>query len=129
MDNHCSSFAGDIKEIKNQKDALVTASKVSQLLKYSSKKETLFKTLKEELIPGTLGFQTLYQTTWTVQNASLQSVFEKLESFAKTVTKCLETKLDSDIRGRVTGGKYQMKILIFSMVCKRRQVVAQTHTA
>ena len=86
MDNHCSSFVGDIKEIKNQKDALVTASKVSQLLKCSSKKETLFKTLKEELVPGTLGFQTLYQTRWTVQNASLQSVFEKLESFAKTVT-------------------------------------------
>ena len=60
MDNHCSSFVGDIKEIKNRKDAVVTASKVSQLLKYSSKKETLFKTLKEELVPGTLGFQTLY---------------------------------------------------------------------
>ena len=66
---------GDIKEIKNLKDTFDITTVISKLLKYSPKKEILFKTLKEELAPGTPGFRALCPARWTVRAASLQSVF------------------------------------------------------
>ena len=72
----CSSLfkLSIIYEIKNLKDTLDTTFDISRLLKHSPKRETLFKTLKKELAPGTPGFRILCKTRFAVRAASLQSV-------------------------------------------------------
>jgi len=49
------------------KDALDTTFIVSQLLKYSPKRDTHFETLKKELAPDTPGPWVLCPTRWTVR--------------------------------------------------------------
>ena len=61
-----------VKGIKNLKDTLDTASEISKLLKYSPKRDAMFRKLKEQLVPTTPGLRTLCQTRWTVRAASLQ---------------------------------------------------------
>ena len=90
-----------IKEEKNLKGALDSTSKTSKLLKYLPKKETLFKTVKEEFTHGTSSFQTLWPTRWTVRAVSLQNVIENRKVSQELRNECLETKLDPEIGGRV----------------------------
>ena len=97
--------------LKNQEGAFDTTSEISKLLKYSLKRETLFKTLKEELVPGTPGFLTLYpNNSWTVCAASLQSVIDKWKVFQELWDTFLETKIDNNIRGNILGVKHAMEI-------------------
>ena len=65
-----------IKEAKSLKDALDTTSKISKLLKFSPKREALFKKFKEDFAPEFPGFRTLCPTKWTVRGGSLQGVID-----------------------------------------------------
>ena len=68
MFSHCYGHSlqqavGDIiKEVKNLKDTPNTTSKISKLLKFSPKREALFKKLKEDRAPEFPGFRTLCPT-------------------------------------------------------------------
>ena len=63
-----------IRSIKVMKDALDTTFELSKLLKYSSKCNSTYLKLKEELAPSESGFCTLCPTRWTVRADSLASV-------------------------------------------------------
>ena len=109
---HCYSLqlaAGDtVKGIKNLKDTLDTTSEISNLLKYSPKRNAMFRKLKEQLAPTTPGFWTLCPTRWTVRTASLQSVVDNWKVLQEVWEECLATKLEPDIKGRVIGVQHQM---------------------
>ena len=70
--SHCYGHSlklavGDlIKEVQILKDAFNTTSEISKLLKFSPKREALFKKLKED-VPKFLGFRTLCPTRPTVR--------------------------------------------------------------
>ena len=80
--SHCCGHSlqqavGDIiKEVKNLKDTPNTTSEISKLLKFSPKREALFKKFKEDFAPEFPGFRTLCPTKWTVRGGSLQGVID-----------------------------------------------------
>ena len=67
-----------IKELRNLKNAFDTTSEISKAikLKFSPKREALFKKLKEHLDLEFPGFRTLCPTRWTAGGGSLQSVID-----------------------------------------------------
>ena len=97
-----------VKGIKNLKDNLDTTSEISNLLKYSPKKDAMFWKLKEQLAPTAPGFRTLCPTCWTVRAASLQSVVDKWKVLQELWEECLATKLELDIKSSVIGVHHQM---------------------
>ena len=71
------AIADSIKQSKVMKDALDTALIISQLLKYSPKRDTHFETIKKELAPDTPGgVRVLCPTRWTVHAQSLESIIK-----------------------------------------------------
>ena len=54
------------------------------------------------------GFRILCPTRWTVREGSLQSVIGNWNVLQELWDKCLETKLEPDIKGRIIGVKHQM---------------------
>ena len=54
--------ADTIKQNKLLRDALDITSKISKLLKYSPRCDSLFEMLKQQLAPDVLGFRTLCPT-------------------------------------------------------------------
>ena len=53
-----------------------TAHELSKLLQYSPKHSALFKVLKAEISPDTVGFRILCPTRWTVRNETLNSILD-----------------------------------------------------
>ena len=53
----------------------------------------------EDLVPESPGFRTLCKTRWTVHGGSLQSVIGNKNVLQDLWDKCLETKLEPDIKG------------------------------
>ena len=88
---------------KNLKETLDTTSEISNLLKYSPKRDATFRKLKEQLVPTTPGLRTLCQTRWTVCAASLQIVVDNRKVLQELWEECLATKLKPDIKGCVIG--------------------------
>lgn len=98
-----------VKQIKTMSDALDTTNEISKLLKYSPKRDTLFHKLKQDLAPHTPGFRVLCPTRWTVRANSLQSVIDNWEPLHELWEECLCTRLDSEVKSRIIGVKYQMQ--------------------
>ena len=99
--SHCCGHSlqqavGDIiKEVKNLKDTPNTTSEISKLLKFSPKREALFKKLQEDLDTKSPGFRTLCPPRWTVCVGSLQCVIiENWNVLQELWHECLETKLN-----------------------------------
>ena len=70
-------------------DALDTTLEISKLVKWSPRREAIFKTLKSELAPGTPGFRTLCPTRWTVRASSLKSVLDNYTALQELWEKSL----------------------------------------
>ena len=98
-----------VKEIKLLGNTLDTTYEISKLLKFSPKRDALFDTLKITIAPDCPGFRTLCPTRWTVRAACLQSVLENWEVLRESWTESLETKLDPEVKSRITGVRYQME--------------------
>ena len=80
---------------------------------YSPKRDAQFDKLKKELSPGTPGFRVLCPTRWTVRANSLQSVVDNWSPLVELWEECLLTKLDSEVKSRIIGVKYQMQTFDF----------------
>ena len=109
MYTHCYGHAlnlavsDTVKQNKILRDVLDITFEISKLVKFSPKRDAMFTRLKEELVPGTIGFRTLCPTRWTVRAASLHSVLENYAVFQALWQKVKESRIDSEIRARVTG--------------------------
>ena len=65
-----------MKGVKLLQDTFDTTHEIGKLIKFSPKRETLFKKLKEDLQVGGPGFRLLCPTRWTVRANSLKSIME-----------------------------------------------------
>jgi len=101
---HCYSHSlnlavGDsIKQSKVMKDVLNTTFIVSQLLKYSPKRDTHFETLKKESAPGTPGLRVLCPTRWTVRAQSLESILKNYTVLQELWIDCEDFVKEADAR-------------------------------
>ena len=97
-----------VKQVKLMQDTLDVTLEISKLLKYSPKWHTLFNKLKDDLAPEKPGFQ-VYCPTRTVKASSLQSVLDNWQPLQDLGDECLQTKLESEVKSRIIGVKYQME--------------------
>lgn len=112
---HCYGHAlnlavGDsIKKSKIMRDALDTTFSISQLIKFSPKRDTLFEKLKNELAPETPGFRVLCPTRWTVRADSLESVLANYSVLQELWEECSDSVRDAETRARIGGVAAQMR--------------------
>ena len=63
-----------IKNVKIMKLALDTCYKITKLIKFSPRRDTLLERPKQDLAPGSPGIRSLCPTRWTVRAESLATI-------------------------------------------------------
>ena len=102
-----------IKQSKVMRDAFDTTLIISQLIKYSPKRDTHFEVLKRELALGTPGLRVLCPTRWTVRAQSLESVLKNYTVLQELWIDCEDFVKDADARAWINGVSAQMKFFDF----------------
>ena len=69
--------------------------------------------MKTTIAPDSPGFRTLFPTCWTVRAPCLESVSENWDVLRDMWSQSLETKLDPEVKSRITGVRYQMQTFDF----------------
>ena len=90
-------------------DALRNCQEISVLLKYSPKRDALFRKIKAEIAPESTGFRILCPTRWTVRGKYLQSIYENYVFLRTMWDECLQTVKQPDIKARINGVKTQIE--------------------
>ena len=112
LKTHCYGHAlnlavGDsIRKSSIMSDALDNCQEISNLLKYSPKRNALFCKIKAETAPESIGFRILCPTRWTVRGNCLHSIYENYKVLRTLWDECLQTVKQPDING--TSVKFQM---------------------
>lgn len=123
---HAQSLSGadTVKRMKCLGSTMDTVHELSKLLEYSPKRSTLFKDLKAEISPDTVGFCILCPTRWTVRNKTFNSMLQNYRTLWEAI---LDNKSYSEVRARVNGIDCQMKIFQFYFgVCLLHNVLSHT---
>ena len=63
--------------------------------------------------PDSPGFRILYPTRWTARAACVESILENWDVLRELCSQSLETKLDPEVKSRITGARYQMETFDF----------------
>ncbi len=103
------SMCDTMKNSKIARDALDTTFEISKLIKFSPKREGIFKQLKHDLAPDCPGIRVFCPTRWTVRAQSLQSVLLNYSVLQELWISSLESSLESEMRARIIGVKAQME--------------------
>ena len=73
-----------VKRVKVLKNALETTHEITKHIKYSPRREAIFRTMKEDLSPLSSGIQVLCPTRWTVRAEALTSIMNNFEALQRT---------------------------------------------
>lgn len=102
-----------VKKSKLLKQALETAQEITKLIKFSPRRDAVFKRLKAEnesmLENKTIGIRVLCPTRWTVRADSLFSIIENYSVLHDTWDEALEISRDTESKARIQGVQSQMK--------------------
>lgn len=116
------SIADTVRMVKSLGNVMDTVHELSKLLQYSPKRSTLFKDIKGDISPDTVGFRVLCPTRWTVRNETFRSILDNYNVLLELWDTILNDKPDSDTRARVNGIDSQMKTFDFyfgaSLLCR-----------
>ena len=102
------SCSDAIQGCKVMQNALDTTRQITQLVKGSTKRDTVFRHIKENLTPDAPGIRVLCPTRWTVRAEAFQSVLLNMESLTQLCEETIETLKDSKTRTLVRGVFHQM---------------------
>lgn len=94
---------------KVMRDALDTTFTISQLVKFSPRRDTHFETLKKDLAPECPGLRVLCPTRWTVCADSLASVIANYTVLQELWDDCMEFVNEAETRARIIGVSEQMR--------------------
>lgn len=94
-----------IKKSKVMKDALDTTHEICKLIKFSPRREAIFRQLKESLPSenSAAGIRVLCPTRWTVRANALASVMDNFETLELTWEEAVDILQDSEMRARIRG--------------------------
>ena len=88
--------AGDTIKKKDLRNTLDVTLEISNLIKFSPRRNATFQKLKTNLAPETPGFRTLCPTRWTVWAVSLQSVIDNFAVLQELWDEALDVSTDSE---------------------------------
>ena len=82
---------------------------VTEVVKFSPKRNALFDQIKsEDEYSFGSGIRSFSLTRWTVRSESISSILDNHNALMQLWDKCLKTRLEPDIKGRVVGPQAQM---------------------
>ena len=97
-------------------DTVNNRNEIVKLVKFSLKRENLLGQIKsniemedEEEGISASGLSKFCATRWTVRATCFQRVIDNYDALLKLWNDCLETRLESDVRGRTIGCQAQIK--------------------
>lgn len=85
----------------------------SKLLQYSPKRSAIFKDIKAEISPNTVGFCVFCPTRWTVCNETFLNILDNYNALLELWETILTSQPDSETRACVNGIESQMKTFNF----------------
>ncbi len=98
-----------LKRSKLMKDALDTTREITKLIKFSPRREGIFRSLKENLPAVTTpGVRVLCPTRWTVRADSLSSITSNYGTLQSTWEEALTVAHDTETKARIQGVSSQM---------------------
>ena len=107
---HCYGHAlnlaasDSIKKSKVMKDALDTTHEICKLIKFSPRREAIFRKVKESIpSESSAGIGVLCPTRWTVRANALSSVMDNFEVLDQTWEEAVDVVHDSETRARIRG--------------------------
>jgi len=106
-----------VKNSKLMKNALDTTHEITKLIKFSPKREAIFKDQKAEsdatLNNCAAGIRLLCPTRWTVRADSLLSIINNYSALLSTWDEAIGTAKDTESEARLQGVQAQMKTFDF----------------
>ena len=102
-----------IKQCNTMKSALEITHEITKLIKYSPRRERIFKDLKGEMAPGSPGVRVLCPTRWTVRADSMLSIIQNYSVLQELWDKAVDIVRDSDTIARIRGVSAQMQSFNF----------------
>ena len=97
-----------LQKIKILKSAMETTHEITKLIKYSPRRENLFKNIKGEIAPDSPGVRVLCPTRWTVKADSMKSIIQNYEVLMEVWDKACEIIKDTQTIARIRGIASQM---------------------
>ena len=91
-----------------------TAYIIYKLLRFSPKQHAAFDQIRvenlaeEDIGPRAVGIQAMCPTQWTVRGGAIESIIEHYDTLSQFWYECIETRLYSDVKDRITGVQTQM---------------------
>ena len=102
-----------IRSSKIMKDALDITFEITKLIKYSPRREAVFREVKEshDFSTGShsAGIRILCPTRWTVRADALKSITNNYQTLQSTCEESVEITKDSEVKARLIGVSTQMK--------------------
>ncbi len=92
-----------VKKLKIVKDALNLTQEIAKLIKYSSRREGIFKSIKEARLDDTSGIRVLCPTRWTVRADALASITNNFKALMLTWEETAKVVKDTDTKCRIYG--------------------------
>lgn len=103
-----------LKHSKPIKHALEVTHEITNLIKYSPRRESIFKQVKEtNLTTGSGGIRVLCPTRLTVRADSLASIISNFDALLITWEEALEAARDTETKARIIGVATQMRSFEF----------------
>ena len=101
-----------LQKCKLMKCALEATHEITKLVKYSPRREYLFRQIKDELAPDCPGIRVLCPTRWTVRAESMKSIIYNYSVLAEQWDHACSVVKDTDMIARIRGVAAQ-KLLDF----------------
>jgi len=95
------------------KKALDITHEITKLVKYSPRRDNIFKDLKGEMAPSSPGIRVLCPTRWTVRAGSMRSIIDNYHVLQKLWDEAAEIVRDSETIARIRGVAAQMRTFDF----------------
>ena len=97
-----------IKKCKTIKNALDITHEITKLVKYSPRRESLFRHIKGQLAPDTPGVRVLCPTRWTVRADSMESTMKNYTVLYELLEQAAAIVHDTETIARIRGVASQM---------------------
>lgn len=107
------AISDTIKQSSVMKKALNITHEITKLIKYSPRRENLFKSIKGDIAPGTPGVRVICPTRWTVKAESMLSIIQNYTVLQELWDRAADIARDSDTVARIRGVASQMQSFDF----------------
>lgn len=102
-----------IKKCQTMKKALDMTHEITKLIKYSPRRENIFRDIKDNVAPGNPGVRVLCPTRWTVRADSMHSIIQNYSIIQRLWDEAVEIVHDSETIARIRGVASQMQTFDF----------------